>query len=253
MTEAAKATPPDAVGEPTEPLYRRLARELKKGIMAGVYPVGSLLPTEQELCDLFGASRYTVREALRLLGEDGMLERRQGRGSEVISSHERRVFVQSLTSLTQLYDYASETRLLIDRVLRIVPDEELAVQLGRAPGREWLLVEGIRQTAEGQTICVSRVFIHHDFAEIGSALKDHKGAIHTLIEGRFGVKVMEVHQEITVGRLEASMAAVLGEASGADAILVTRRYLATDDRPVLVSFNWHRLHAFSYRQIIRRE
>ena len=253
MAEDVKAPPVDAPGEASEPLYRRVSRELKKDIISGVYPVGSLLPTEQELCDLFGASRYTVREALRLLGEDGMLERRQGRGSEVISSHERRIFVQSLTSLTQLYDYASETLLMIDRILRIVPDEELAIQLGRAPGREWLLAEGIRKTTEGETICVSRVFIHKDFAEIGSDLKGHKGAIHTLIESRFGVKVMEVHQEITAGKLDASMAAILGETAGADAIVVTRRYLASDDRPVIVSLNWHRLHAFSYRQIIRRE
>lgn len=240
-------------GERNGPLYRRLANEIKQDIVAGVYSVGSLLPTEQELCDRFNASRYTVREALRLLSQDGMVERHQGRGSEVIANLERPTYAQSLTSLSQLYDYAADTRLLIDRVLRIVPDEDLAIQLGRLPGREWLLAEGIRTTSEDALICVTHVFVHQDFATIGPELKSHTGAIHLLIEERFDVLVEEVHQQISTVPLDAGMASRLGEESGADAILVTRRYLASDNRPTLVSLNWHRLRGFIYSQVIRRE
>lgn len=235
------------------PLYRRLAKEIKRDITSGIHPVGTMLPTEQELCERFNTSRYTVREALRLLGEDGMVERRQGRGSEVISIHERPVYAQSLTSLSQLYDYANDTRLVIDRVLRIVPDDQLAMRLGRMPGREWLLAEGIRTTSEDSSICVTHVFIHQDFASIGPELASHSGAIHRLIEDRFGVQAHEVHQQITTERLDAVKAARLGEPEGCDAILVARRYLAPDSWPLLVSFNWHRLAGFTYSQVIRRE
>lgn len=247
MTEKAK---PGSAGGP---LYRRVAVDIKEDIFAGVYPIGSLLPTEQELCDRFRASRYTIREALRLLEEDAMVERRQGRGTEVISSTERPVFAQSLTSLSQLYDYAAETRLAIERVMRIVPDEEMAVQLGRQPGREWILAEGVRTTSSGDIICVSHVFIHQDFADIAPTLKSHEGAIHRLIEDRFDVRVSEVHQEISTVTLEGSRAHVLEQARGSAAILVTRRYLAEGDLPILVSLNWHRLDGFRYSQIIRRE
>ncbi len=235
------------------PLYRRLAQELKRSITSGVHPVGTMLPTEQELCERFNTSRYTVREALRLLGEGGMVDRRQGRGSEVISSRERPVYAQSLTSLTQLYDYANDTRLVIDRVLRIVPDDQLAIRLGRLPGREWLLAEGIRTTSDDNPICVSHVFIHQDFASVGPELVSHAGAIHRLIEDRFDIQVHEVHQQITTEKLDAGMAARLGELAGCDAVLVTRRYLASDSRPILISLNWHRLAGFAYSQVIRRE
>ncbi len=235
------------------PLYRRLAWRLKEDIITGTFPMHSMLPTEQDLCERFGASRYTVREALRILEEGGLVERRQGRGTEVISDQERPVFAQSLTSLSQLYEYAADTRLVIDRVLRIVPDEELAAQLGRSPGREWLLAEGLRTTSKGESICVTRVFVHQDFAEIAPDLKTHLGAIHGLIESRFGVRVEEVHQEISTVSLEVGMAAQLGKKPGGLAILVTRRYLARDDRPLLVSLNWHRPDNFRYGQIIRRE
>jgi len=45
-------------------LYLQVARTLKEEIVGGVYPVGSQLPTEDDLCERFSISRYTVREAL---------------------------------------------------------------------------------------------------------------------------------------------------------------------------------------------
>ena len=48
------------------------------------------LPTESELCEEFGASRYTVREALRRLVDQGMVHRRQGAGSVASPPRPRR-------------------------------------------------------------------------------------------------------------------------------------------------------------------
>lgn len=253
MTRARKSHGRSSTGSERLPLYRRLAREIKQNIVTGVHPIGSLLPTEQQLCDRFSASRYTVREALRLLGEDGMVQRQQGRGTEVIANAERPVFAHSLTSLSQLYDYAAETRLIVERVIRIVPDAALAHELGRKPGREWILAEGVRRTTQGEMICVSRVYVHQDFATVADELKTLQGAIHDLIEKRFDVQVVEVLQEISSVSLEENVARTLGMVSPTDGLLVTRRYLARDDRPVLVSFNWHRLAGFRYGQVIRRE
>ncbi len=56
-----------------DPLYLQVVRALKDEIVSGVYPVGSQLPTEEELCDRFSVSRYTVREALRRLREDNLV------------------------------------------------------------------------------------------------------------------------------------------------------------------------------------
>ena len=56
-------------------------RALKDEIVSGVLPVGSQLPTEEELCERFSVSRYTVREALRRLREDSLVSSRQGQGT----------------------------------------------------------------------------------------------------------------------------------------------------------------------------
>ncbi|MEM1431760.1 MAG: GntR family transcriptional regulator [Pseudomonadota bacterium] len=236
---------------PEQPLYRSLATQLRARIGNGDFPVGSLLPTEQELCADYGTSRFTVREALRLLAEDGLVERRQGRGTEVVSATRQARLAQSLSSLSQLYSYAEETHLEIERTMIVVPDEAMALQLGRAPGRQWLLGEGVRRTTSGATICVTQVFINSDFAAIQPALKTLTGAIHQHITEEYGIGPAEVHQTIEVDPATNIVAAQLGVQPGDLTVLVSRRYVGPDDRPIVVSFNWHRAAEFSYKQIIR--
>jgi DNA-binding GntR family transcriptional regulator len=234
-----------------KPLYRRLASTLRARIEVGEYPVGTLLPTEQELCDAYGTSRFTVREALRILGEDGLVERRQGRGTEVISATGRPRVAQSLSSLAQLVSYAQETHLHIDRVMTVVPDEELALQLGRSPGRRWVLAEGVRRTLDDSVICVSRIYVSDEFESVAPELKEASGAIYQHIATRYGVEPSQVHQTITTDPASQAIAAQLGIAPGAMTIQLLRRYLAADDRPILVSINWHDAENFSYTQVIR--
>ena len=61
---------------PADHRYLQVARTLRKEIVDGVYPVGSQLPTEHELCERFAVSRYTVREALRRLRDDNLVASR---------------------------------------------------------------------------------------------------------------------------------------------------------------------------------
>src|SRR5260370_16746422 len=63
-----------------DPLYLQVVRALKDEIVSGVHPVGSQLPTEEELCERFSVSRYTVREALRRVRRDQPLSSPAGAG-----------------------------------------------------------------------------------------------------------------------------------------------------------------------------
>src|SRR5690606_34867057 len=80
----------------SQPRYRQLADSLKADIVAGRYPVGSQLPPEYELCELHDVSRHTARDALRLLLEEGLVERRRGVGTTVLRTRGSPAFVQPL-------------------------------------------------------------------------------------------------------------------------------------------------------------
>ena len=74
------------------PLYVQIAGELASRIGAGRYPMGGFLPVEDQLCTEFKVSHHTVREALRLLIERGLVLRRAGSGTRVIATQEPTVF-----------------------------------------------------------------------------------------------------------------------------------------------------------------
>ncbi len=65
------------------PQYRKLYELLRKHIISGVYEEGSLLPSENELCAVHGVTRPTVRHALDSLVNDGLIFKKQGKGSIV--------------------------------------------------------------------------------------------------------------------------------------------------------------------------
>lgn len=65
---------------------RELVSELRARITDGVYPLGSLLPTQRKLAEDFGISRDTVQRALRELKNEGWIETKQGSGSRVVKT-----------------------------------------------------------------------------------------------------------------------------------------------------------------------
>ncbi len=67
-------------------LIAQVTEQLRDEITAGRWPVGGRIPTEPELAELTGTGRNTVREAVQALVHAGLLERRQGSGTYVIST-----------------------------------------------------------------------------------------------------------------------------------------------------------------------
>ena len=84
------------------PKYLQLAKTLLREIEGGVYPVGSLLPTESDLCEQFGASRFTVREAIKKLVERGLVNRKPSVGTRVLATESKFAYRQVMEHLTDV-------------------------------------------------------------------------------------------------------------------------------------------------------
>ena len=69
--------------ESSSPLYQQLMQRIRSDIEKGDYPIGSRIPPEHELEKTYQVSRVTVRRALAELTENGLLERKQGKGTFV--------------------------------------------------------------------------------------------------------------------------------------------------------------------------
>ena len=235
------------------PLYVRLARELKQEILNGVYLVGSKLPTEDALCERFDVSRYTVREALRLLREDGLVASRQGAGTVVVPPRSSSSDVQQVMSISDLVAFASGTRLKIESINTIRIDARLASRTGLSKGEDWLEVKGYRYSEDGeQAVCRTEYYINRAFATVGRLLQRHNGPIFPLIEDMFGQTVAEVQQQISATLINAELAEGLGVKEGSAALEVRRGYRTGDDLMAQVTINTHPAALFQHSMTLRR-
>jgi GntR family transcriptional regulator len=78
-----------------DPIYRKIAEDLREQIESGRLEPGQQLRTELELRDFYGASRNTVRDAIKWLTNLGLVETRAGQGTFVVQKPEP--FVSTLT------------------------------------------------------------------------------------------------------------------------------------------------------------
>ncbi|WP_405361727.1 FadR family transcriptional regulator [Kitasatospora sp. NBC_00085] len=70
------------------PLSDQVIAQLRAQITSGEWPVGSRIPTEAALVEQLGVARNTVREAVRALAHNGLLDIRQGSGTYVLATSE---------------------------------------------------------------------------------------------------------------------------------------------------------------------
>lgn len=235
------------------PRYQVVADALARDIANGRYPVGSTLPTEYELCDLFAISRFTVREALRRLRDASLVVSRPRAGTTVIARHPASPYSQSLASLDDLLQYAADTEMRVDDIHGIELDPATAAELSVSPGEKWLFAFGTRfRRDDDLPICITRVYINAAFSRIGAALKDHAGAIYRLIELRYKVSVARVEQRIQAVSLSSTDASKLKAEAHDPALRILRLYFDNQDRLLEASDSIHPGTRFSYGMELRR-
>ncbi|MDT5015689.1 MAG: GntR family transcriptional regulator [Mycobacterium sp.] len=238
---------------PTDHRYLQVARTLRKEIVDGVFPVGSQLPTEHELCERFEVSRYTVREALRRLRDDNLVASRPRAGTLVVPRPATNSYAQEVMSINDLLAFATGAQFAIDSNAMVTIDDVLAARTGLQAGSEWLAVRGYRR-ADGAAapVCKTEYYINRAFAAVGRLLQRHSGPIFPLIEDLFGVSIVEVHQEISAVPVTPELADALNVEMGTAALEMQRTYKTSDGEVAQVTINTHPSSRYRHSMTMRR-
>jgi GntR family transcriptional regulator len=241
-------------GQIDPPRYRQIADTLMHEIQSGAAPVGTRLPGEFELSDRFDVSRHTVREALRLLEDVGVIGRRKGFGTVVLSNHKIEAFVQSVNDVADLFQYPAGTQLQIEEQAQLAADDALASRLGVAHGTEWVRLSGLRCVlATGQRICWTDVYVIPEYASVRDFIGRDDRPVHGLLEQRFGERIANVELEISAESLSDALSSRLVVDRGAPALSIIRRYRGNGGRVCEVSVTTHPADQFTYRLNLARE
>ena len=235
------------VADARTPLYRQISDSLLAGIREGKFPVGSFLPGELELIDRFDASRHTIREALRVLEDMGLVKRQRGRGTLVLSTEAAPAYVQMVRSPSELFSYpnSSQFRLLTDD--RIKADKSLARDLGCQVGDEWVQISGLRTLgSEGMPICWANVYVIPEYGSIAQRLGGSSRPVYEMIAETFKESIENITVRLTAGVLSAQKAETLAVEEGTPSLSVSRFYQGRGGRVFEVSISEHPASNFSY-------
>lgn len=256
MTDQLFATPGGrsaALGA-SQPRYLQLAQTLLHEIESGKYAVGTQLPTEFELCDQFGVSRATVREAVKRLVQLGLVVRQPRVGTTVRARSATTGYRQSTVDVGDLYQYATDTTLVIESSETCEIDAARAQLLEASPGETWLHLRGRRHApAQSRPICVTDLWLHPAFRSIQGIMGPLHEAVHAQIERQFGEVITEVEQEIRAVALGREDALALEAPARSPGLWVCRRYRNRRGQLVELAVSIHPADRFSYNTVLRRE
>ena len=234
-------------------LYKKIAEQIEQDISAGIFPVGTLLPTEAEFSLRLDVGRHTVREALRLLSQGGLILRRAGSGSTVVSNGRRHVFAHVVTNFDQWFNYPDSIRRRHISHQLLVADARLAQSIGCEVGSAWLQISALRTRDDvAEPLCWVDIYIQPRFAGVMKSKQFDLSPVHEQIEALFGVAIADVEVSISAGRVPAHMAEVLGADSDSPALLLQRRYLAADGELLQATRTVHPENRYVYAMKFRR-
>lgn len=163
------------------PRYKAIADELKAEIRQGRFPIGGLLPSEGELGERFDVGRHTIRDAVRVLVEDGLVLRRPGDGTKVVATARQRSFVKVISNFDQWNNLPDGTTRRNVIAENIVADSELAATIQCGFGAALFHIRSLRFPCSATVpISAMDIYVPPRFAGIAK-LPDH---LHIPIHAR---------------------------------------------------------------------
>ncbi len=198
--------------EAPTPLYLQLAAKLGDSVREGRWKSGEALPPERHLCEALQISRVTLRQAVDVLVDQGLVTRRQGAGTFVTSHIQHQLSgLTSFSETLRIKGYEPGTRWL-ERRLRPAHGEEL-IRLGLSPESTVATLTRLR-SADGRVMAYEQAVLPErivpDPAQIGDSLYAYLDAQ--------GTPVVRALQYFRAINLSARMAGYLDMREG-DAIL----------------------------------
>lgn len=232
------------------PLYMQVSATLRTAILRGIYPVGSRLPTEEELCRRFKVSRHTIREALRQLRTDALIASRPGSRPIVapptLPRPAERIGAGNDIG-EDFFDYVIGTRLELKSMEMTPITRDLAAETGLPQGEQWLRVAGYRTGIDtGRTTCWNTYYVDAQYAVLGRLLARHVGPLIPLLEDLFGKRISRITRSMNAVPMPEEHAERFDVAPGAATLAITTRCHTADERLAMVNRSLHPGGVLSY-------
>ncbi len=227
------------------PIYMQLAARLRNEIVTGKIDTGDALPSERDLCEIMGASRVTIRKAIELLIEEGLLSRRQGSGTYVTPRIQAPgSFLSSFSEDAKARGEKSET-IWITKIIDVASDEEARL-LEIPAGSNIARLSRVRM-AGGEPLAIENAVVPAimlpDINTLGNSL------YHAL--DTQGNRPISGQQKIRAALSGASESGLLSISEGSEILRIERLTRRADGRPVELTRSTYRGERYEFVSELR--
>lgn len=212
------------------PLHHQLFLVLRDQILRGLYSPGAAIPNEARLGELFGVSRITVRRAVSDLENEGLLEKRHGRGTFVRMELPAQRPAATAGFVDALRKQQQSTQVTVLELATGDAPPVIALQLQLPAGER--AVHAVRlRSAGGRPVMVTDAWVpEHVGRGITRGSLKRKGLYELLMEQ--GISFGRVVQEISAEPADPRLAGLLRVTPGAPLLRLTRLLYDGAGQPV---------------------
>lgn len=229
------------------PLHYQLKNMLKEAIKAGHWGMGDLFPTDKELMERHSLSSTTVRRAISELVNEGLLERRPGKGTFV----RRTPIEETLGRLTGFFEEMSRqgftpSAAKVRTGEATIADGEIAAYPGikRFGGQEMFFIEKV-QNINGKPIVYLISFWPQEYGRRIARHDLEQEGIYQVVAQDLGLVLTKADQVIYAGIANKHMAGML-EVKPGFPVLIVERVTYAGDEAVEYSYNVYRADQYKY-------
>lgn len=219
---------------PKIPIYKDMYMKLKLKIENELYKKGTLLPSEEELQKEYNVSRTTVRKAIALLQGDGLIEVKQGYGTEIL----RNRVSQYLNNISSVSECLKHTGYVVGvrnmHIERIAATNILAEALHIDVGEPVILISRI-QTADNAPITIAKNYIPEKYVPGITQEKDDIISLYKYLDDKYSIKMTKITDSISACNATFEEAIAL-EVEPKDALIIVRRACYSNNLLVEVDY-----------------
>lgn len=207
--------------------YQSIADDLRRQVTSGALAAGRLLPSEADLGDTYGASRVTIRRALEVLRDEGLVDARQGFGWFVAVAPLR----QSTARLGTIEGQLIESGIKPERQILEFAFESASADIGRILDTRDVLRAKRLNLADGEPFAVVTVWCRADLGQHLSRADVERSPFYELLD----IPLAKATQTIGADAATKNDARLLGVPPGSPILRCRRVTSDAHDRAVLVS------------------
>ena len=231
------------------PLYFQIASDLEQQIASGVLVADEQLPNEKALAQSYGVSLVTIRGAMRVLFDKGLIVRYPGKGTFVTKQEDVKD-VWSIGSLDDLVSTGLKSTMRLLAYRRVYAPDPVLEKLGLPPGRMVQMVRTLRE-AGGEAFMVTDQYHPSDLSkslnrrDFTSPAAGSRLVVQILAE-RCGIRIEAVRQTMSAEAASQEVAEPLGLRAGDPLLVIQRDYFSEDGRLVQTGKAHYRTDRYHY-------